>query len=524
MQLCFNRSMMRQVLMLMALFGLAACSTLRYQPVAVIDDVSKNPDGYRLQRALLNNKADKKDDVIGIVMLSGGGTRAAAFGYGVLESLKKQQVKIDGRPKSLLDTVDVVYGISGGSILATYFGLHGSETIPKFEQNFLNLNLQKMLIGQLFSMANWSRLGSPEFGRGDLLQEQLDLHLYHGATYADLNNKRQGPFVVISATDMSLGSRLDFTQEYFDLLCLDLTDLPIARAVAASSAVPLVFAPVTLNNNGGNCHYHLPDNLVDSNNVDATGTTSFRAQTRAVYRANLKQYQDSQKRPYIHLLDGGLTDNLGLRSLLDATELYSNKTLYDRLESAKIHKIIIINVNAQTQRKNSIDSSASVPGTAEVVRALTSIPIEKYSEDTQHQFQKYVDWWNESRSEGTPQVYYVSVNLLDMPPSPLRDKVIHIPTTFYLAHSEVNNLRKAAKLLLAQSSEYQRLIKDIGVEPDTSTPEPFTLYGDDVAATQADTDEESATDATGTDAVDNVQNHVSGVVNFINTEAVPILR
>lgn len=518
MPLSITRSVRWYLLILIAVLSLSACSTLQYQPIDTIDHIDEQ-EGYRIQHALLNNDAKKIDDVIGIVMLSGGGTRAAAFGYGVLESLKKQQVKIDGKQVSLLDTVDVVYGISGGSVLATYFGLHGADTIPKFEQNFLNLNLQKMLVGQVFSMANWSRLASPEFGRGDLLQEQLDLHLYHGATYADLNNKRKGPFVVISATDMSLGSRLDFTQEYFDLLCIDLTKLPISRAVAASSAVPLVFAPVTLNNNGGNCHYQLPDNLVDSNNADATGTTAFRAQTRTAYRNNLKQYQDSQKRPYIHLLDGGLTDNLGLRSLLDTTELYSNKTLYDQLESANIHKIIIINVNAQTQRKTEIDSSASVPGTTEVVRALTSIPIEKYSEDTQHQFQKYVDWWNENRSEGTPRVYYISVNLLDLPSSPLRDKVIHIPTTFYLARSEVNNLRKAAKELLAQSAEYHRLIKDIGVDSSDTDTKAFSLYDE-----ESDDGDDSADATDQPNAEDNPQNNLSNVVNFINTESLPLLR
>jgi NTE family protein len=516
---CITRSTIWLMLTLIVVFGLNACATLQYQPVATIDHINENK-GYRLQNALLNNNTDKRDDVIGIVMFSGGGTRAAAFGYGVLESLKQQQVKIGGRQTSLLDTVDVAYGISGGSVLATYFGLHGAETIPRFEHNFLNQNLQKMLIGQVFSMANWSRLASPEFGRGDLLQEQLDLHLYHGATYADLNNKRQGPFVVISATDMSLGSRLDFTQEYFDVLCLDLTKVSIARAVAASSAVPLVFAPVTLNNNGGNCHYQLPNDLVDSDTADATSTTAFRAQTRAVYRANLKQYQDSQKRPYIHLLDGGLTDNLGLRSLLDTTELYSNKTLYDRLESAKIHKIIIINVNAQSQRKNEIDGSASVPGTTDVVRALTSIPIEKYSEDTQRQFQKYAEWWNENRGENAPRVYYISVNLLDLPPSPLREKVIHIPTTFYLAHSEVNNLRRAAKLLLAQSPEYQRLIKDIGVPSSAPKTESFTLYDDEAS----DADSDTAADTRNSDMVDNPQNDLNNVVNFINTESLPLLR
>lgn len=523
MRLVFSFSFVYRLFLLLVMLNAGACSNLQYQPIATINHVDTT-QGYRLQNALINRNSQNQDNVIGIIMFSGGGTRAAAFGYGVLETLKKQQVNISGKSTNLLNTIDLVYGISGGSVLATYFGLHGEDTVPLFKQNFLNLNLQKMMIGQVFSMANWSRLASPEFGRGDLLQEQFDLHLYKGATYADLAQRRKGPFVVISATDMSLGSRLDFTQEYFDLLCLDLTSLPISRAVASSSAVPLVFAPVTLNNNGGNCDYHLPENLLDSNGRtdEIAGTTEFRAKTRAVYRANLKQYQNSQKRPYIHLLDGGLTDNLGLRSLLDASELYSNKTLYDRLENAQINKIIIINVNAQTQRRNEIDSSANVPGTADVARALTSIPIEKYSEDTQRQFQKYVDWWNSNRSKDTPLVYYISVNLLDLPQSPLRDKVIHIPTTFYLARNEVNKLRQAANILLTQSQEYQRLIKDIGVKDSSPAITDNLIFEQEDSNNAVEVSDEQA--RTNFEAVKTLHDNTKSFVNFINVESVPIGR
>ena len=69
-------------------------------------------------------------------MFSGGGTRAAALGYGVLEELDKQKIYSGGREKSLLEAVDLVYGVSGGSVLAAYFSLHGKETIPSFERRF----------------------------------------------------------------------------------------------------------------------------------------------------------------------------------------------------------------------------------------------------------------------------------------------------------------------------------------------------------------------------------------------------
>ena len=94
------------------------------------------------------------------------------------------------------------------------------------------------------------RLTSPQFGRSDLLQEQLNLALYRGKNLQILNNVK-GPFAVINATDMVAGQEVSFTQDFFDWLCVDLNDVEIARAVAASSAVPLIFSPITQNNHGG---------------------------------------------------------------------------------------------------------------------------------------------------------------------------------------------------------------------------------------------------------------------------------
>ena len=242
----------KALVFLAALFTLSACAKFQYQPVATIAKV--NPAaGYRLETAYRNKPAG--DDLLVVLMFSGGGTRAAALGYGVLEELNKQTVYNGGRKQTMLEAVDLVYGVSGGSVLAAYFALHGRDTIPSFEKRFLKQNFQRQVSKQIFSIANLPRLTSPEFGRGDLLQEQFESTLFKNATFGDLAKHGKGPFAVITATDMSAGNRVEFTQEYFDALCVDLSDLPIARAVAASSAVPLVFAPVTVNNNGGNCGY-----------------------------------------------------------------------------------------------------------------------------------------------------------------------------------------------------------------------------------------------------------------------------
>lgn len=233
---------------------LSACSLVVYKPVETIKQVNVER-GYRQKNVIAESA---KDGNIVVIMFSGGGTRAAALGYGVLEEFKKVRVKETNKGNTLLENIDIAFGVSGGSILATYFALEGKDIIPKFADRFLKANFQKDIITEVFSLSNLPRLSSPQYGRGDLLQERLNFALYHGKKFGDLVKNRKGPFAVISATDMNIGQKLTFTQETFDGLCLNLNDLEISRAVAASSSVPLIFAPLTLNNNGGNCHFSMP--------------------------------------------------------------------------------------------------------------------------------------------------------------------------------------------------------------------------------------------------------------------------
>jgi phospholipase, patatin family len=209
---------------------LSACSLVKYQPVAGIDTVDLQR-GYRFETS--RPQHNDEDDTLVVLMFSGGGTRAAALGYGVLEQLHKQQITIGGKKQSLMSNVDVVVGVSGGSVLAAYFALKGEETIPLFYKRFLHQNFQRQVVKQAFSMSNLPRLASPEYGRGDLLQEQFENYLFGKTTFRDLEMNRKGPFAIISATDMGIGERFNFTQEYFDPMCIDLGDLPAPSQLQA---------------------------------------------------------------------------------------------------------------------------------------------------------------------------------------------------------------------------------------------------------------------------------------------------
>jgi len=84
--------------------------------------------------------------------------------------------------------------------------------------------------------------------RSDLAAEYYDRLLFMGATFGDLAARPSAPFLIINSTDLTSGSRFEFTQDQFDFLKSDLSQFSIARAVAASSANPLLLSPVVLKN------------------------------------------------------------------------------------------------------------------------------------------------------------------------------------------------------------------------------------------------------------------------------------
>ena len=447
--LLLNRTLLASSMVL-----LTACHSILYQPAKTLSQIDPEK-GYRLEKTM--QQALEKENLV-IVTFSGGGSRAVSLGYGVLEQFQQATIRPTERGDTLLQNIDVVYGVSGGSVLAAYLALEGQETIPKFKEFFLKKNFQKKVINEVFSLSNVPRLTSPQFGRSDLLQEQLNLALYNGKTFADLARKRKGPFAVINATDMTAGQKVSFTQDFFDWLCVDLNDIEIARAVAASSAVPLIFSPITLNNHAGFCHAESkkaflmqtqPGNRLLLNNFNAM-------------QKRLARYQDSVEQPYLHLVDGGLTDNLGLASLLDMSNLLSVRKLYAELRKSALRHVVVVSVNAQNERTSHIDKSADVPGVREVVDTVINVPIDKATESTVQYSQKFANQWNayaKRQREAKIKVYFVNVSLKDLPEGQLKKDVLNIGTSFYLPESDVDKLREAAKILLMQSKEYHAALK-----------------------------------------------------------------
>jgi len=240
----------------------------------------------------------------------------------------------------------VISSISGGSFPAAYYALRGRKIFDEFPDRFLYRPIQSDLLRLALTPTSWLRLAGPSYGRSDLAAEFYDREVFGGGTYADVIARGRRPFVVLNATDMTSGAQFPFDQDEFDLLCSDLAGVPLARAAAASSAFPGGLTPLTFRNYAGSCGYEQPA-WVALAAADHASRVNARRTARAEVRLSLAA--PGPARPYIHLTDGGVADNLGLRGPLDAIVSVDHSWSVMRLiDRDKVDKLVVIVVNAAT--------------------------------------------------------------------------------------------------------------------------------------------------------------------------------
>jgi len=433
------------------------------QPVKALDPYV----GYRAAQV---KHPKNSDHMLLFLTFSGGGTRAASLSYGVLEELRKTEVVIDGRKRFLLDEVDGISGVSGGSFTAGYYGLFGDRIFQDFEVKFLKKNIQGALLLGVINPLNWPKLFSGTFGRSDLSAEYYDKHIFEGKTFGDMAT-RKGPLIVINATDMSYGVRIGFTQDAFDLICSDLSAFPVARAAAASSAVPMVLTPITLQNYAGTCGFKIPEGLEEMLKGRAVSERQFYLVN------NLSVYLDSEKKRYIHLVDGGVADNLGLRAILDRVMLKGS--VWESIKGTpveKVRKIVLIVVNAETEPDKKWDKIENIPPFGAMSSAYSSIAIERYNEETLALLKESVkSWADEIKAQrckgeaestapgscGDIQFYVVEVKFDALKDEKERMYFKRLPTSFKLSSEKVDQLRDVAHRLFGESEEFQKLLRDL---------------------------------------------------------------
>ena len=380
--------------LLVLLFLLGGCATRPVNPP--IKEVDPN-SGYTFQT---RQKHFKSQENLVVLAFSGGGTRAAAFSYGVLEFLRRTEVTTPKGKGRLLDAVDVITGVSGGSFTALAYGLYGDKLFADYEQRFLKRDVQGELFSRALSPKYWGDYIGGTSGRSELAANYYDEILFNGATYGDLD-RGDGPFIMVSTTDISNGGRVVLNQNIFNLLCSDLNAVRLSRAAAASSAVPVVLSPVTINNYGGTCNYTVPPWV----QLFTRSTNPPRPAARAIRELkDAEPYADSVHHPYLHLVDGGVADNVGMRGILDALEFL--EALHDAglpTPLDRVKRIIVLVVNSLSSLPTNWDESESPPGTIDILLKATGVPIDHYSYEAVELLKDISARWKKDRETPKPR-------------------------------------------------------------------------------------------------------------------------
>ena len=468
---------MKLVTTLSVLFGLsllAGCASRPVNPPITQTDLRT---GYRLETRQAQSTNSKENLVI--LAFSGGGTRAAAFSYGVLEFLRRTEIVApNGQKFRLLDSIDVITGVSGGSFTALAYGLYGEKLFDDYEQRFLKRNVQRDLISRALSPRYWGDLLSEGWGRSELAAQLYDEILFNGATFGDLN-RGNGPMIVASATDISTGSRFVFNQGTFDVICSDLNAVTLSRAAAASSAVPVVLSSITIKNYGGTCNWSPPpwSRLFLGDNPPRPAARAI----RSIY--NLQSYGDGIKRPYLHLVDGGVSDNVGMRAVLDTLQVLESLNEAGQptpLDDAK--RIIVFVVNSLSSPPTTWDQSYSPPGTVDILLKSAGTPIDAFSYETIELLRDMAAQWQIKRLLRNSAAFAANkdaavakalrvpaaeIYAIDVSFAALKDKkeleYLNLqPTAFVLEPEAVDRLRAAGGTIILESPEFKRLLKDIG--------------------------------------------------------------
>lgn len=406
---------------------------------------------------------------------SGGGMRASAFAYGMLEALRDAGVSTT-TPNGLLDHVRLVSGVSGGSVTAAQLGLWGPAGLKGYRERYLLTDAEKYMANSMLNPLTLIR-GIAGGANSDSFARYIDEVLFKGATFGDLR-KRSRIKTWINATDIANSSPFLFSPETFDALCSDLSSYPIASAVAASAAFPLVFSPVVLEVHQGKCNYTEPDWLTAAR-FNPEATAAMRAHARA-----LESYADPDKVKFVKLLDGGVTDNFGTTGL--AVERARAAQPYAPMsaeEAVRLKRLLFLVADAGVQADYSWTQQVKGPGGLGLGAAIASASISAATRSGYDAMRSEVRRWQEEliewrcalpsaevrRLRGTSSgpwdcadvKLFVGLANFDAVEAPMRAALNEVPTRLRLSTRNVDLAIEAGRIATRNTPEFNGFVQSL---------------------------------------------------------------
>lgn len=459
-----NRSRVKKLFVFSMTALLISCSAVN-QPVNLSSKAANTPD--------IANPERVSTDTYVALAFSGGGTRATAFGHGMLLGLREATATTQN-PDGILNNVRLVTGVSGGSVTAANFGLKGPQALKGFRENFLLLDGEKYMANVPFNPITIVRGLSGGVNSLKTFGRFLDETLFNGATFNDLR-KRSAITTWINASDVANQTTFLFSPETFNALCSDFGSYKISHAVAASAAFPLVFSPVVLKPHHGACDYQEPDWLTTARyNPEATSAMQ-------AYAKALESYSDPEAVTYLKLLDGGITDNFGTTGL--AVVRARSQNAFSPLtpkEAVNMKRMLFIVANAATEQDFRWTKKVRGPGGLQMGMAIANSAMGAATRTAYDAMRLQVANWERELVEArcampSSQVrslrgstagwncsdvkFFVGQVSFAGLPDEMRDELNEIPTRLRLKANEVDLAIKAGRQATLENPELNGFLR-----------------------------------------------------------------
>jgi len=191
---------------------------------------------------------------------------------------------------------------------------------------------------------------------------------------------------------------------------------------------------------------------------------------RYVDALKIKEYRDNKQLKYLHLVDGGVADNLGLRSILDIVSFHGDN-MWQTMKTYGMQdtkKMVFITVNAASFQNPFIGKRRTVPSTVDILDTTTTIQSNKYNTETLDLLKSRFPKWKKQiitgrcKEKPSPSCNHIDIQLIEVNLEDLNADEIQslgiVPTALELPPKTVDQLKAAGKKLLKRSKGFQSLI------------------------------------------------------------------
>jgi NTE family protein len=211
----------------------------------------------------------------------------------------------------------------------------------------------------------------------------------------------------------------------------------------------------------------------------------------------VQSFQNAAERPFLHLVDGGVSDNLGMRAVLETMEGWEASRGFRRTTRLdRFRRVVVIVVNSLSVPRTDWDEHERPPSDLLILLKATGVPIDRNSYEAVELLKDMIARWQTSRAlresaafaggnnaalaraAAVPDVdvYAIDVSFSAHPDAAERAYLNDLPTSFVLPDEAVDRLRAAAGVILRNSDDFKRLLRETAVRVVESPSPPAVLF------------------------------------------------